>query len=58
MNPLTIFAKRFVAGERPQDAVRAGERLLAKGIKATFDQLTAMPRRDALMAMAQGMKGG
>jgi uncharacterized protein len=25
--------------------------------KATFDQLLAMPRRDALMAMAQGMKG-
>ena len=39
MNPLTIFAKRFVAGEQPQDAVRAGERLLAKGIKATFDKL-------------------
>jgi proline dehydrogenase len=39
MNPLTIFARRFVAGERPQDAVRAGERLLAKGIKATFDKL-------------------
>jgi proline dehydrogenase len=39
MNPLTIFARRFVAGERPQDAVRVGERLLAKGIKATFDKL-------------------
>ncbi len=39
MNPLTIFASRFVAGERPQDAVRAGERLLARGIKATFDKL-------------------
>lgn len=39
MNPLTIFASRFVAGERPQDAVRAGERLKAKGIKATFDKL-------------------
>ncbi|HSD66127.1 MAG TPA: proline dehydrogenase family protein [Vicinamibacteria bacterium] len=39
MNPLTIFARRFVAGERSQDAVRAGERLLAKGIKATFDKL-------------------
>ena len=39
MNPLTIFARRFVAGERPLDAVRAGERLHAKGIKATFDQL-------------------
>ncbi len=39
MNPLTLFARRFVAGERPQDAVRAGQRLLAKGIKATFDKL-------------------
>jgi len=39
MNPLTIFASRFVAGEKPQDAVRAGERLHAKGIKATFDKL-------------------
>jgi proline dehydrogenase len=34
MNPLT-----FVAGERPQDAVRVGERLHAKGINATFDKL-------------------
>ncbi len=39
MNPLTIFARRFVAGEQPQDAIRAGERLQAKGIKATFDKL-------------------
>jgi len=39
MNPLTIFARRFVAGERPPDAVRVGERLHAKGIKATFDKL-------------------
>ncbi|MGE5126330.1 MAG: proline dehydrogenase family protein [Betaproteobacteria bacterium] len=39
MNPLTIFARRFVAGERPQDAVRVGERLAARGIKATFDKL-------------------
>jgi proline dehydrogenase len=39
MNPLTMFARRFVAGEKPQDAVRAGERLHAKGIKATFDKL-------------------
>jgi proline dehydrogenase len=39
LNPLTIFASRFVAGERPQDAVRVGERLQSKGIKATFDKL-------------------
>jgi proline dehydrogenase len=39
MNPLTIFARRFVAGETPQDAVRVGERLHARGIRATFDKL-------------------
>jgi proline dehydrogenase len=39
MNPLTVFARRFVAGERPQDAVRVGERLQAQGIRATFDKL-------------------
>jgi proline dehydrogenase len=39
MNPLIVFVRRFVAGERPQDAVRAGERLLAEGIRATFDKL-------------------
>lgn len=39
MNPFTILASRFVAGERPQDAIRAGERLHAKGIQATFDKL-------------------
>jgi proline dehydrogenase len=39
MNPLTLFARRFVAGERPQDAVRAGQQLQAKGIKVTFDKL-------------------
>ncbi len=39
MNPLTIFARRFVAGEQPQDAMRVGERLHARGIKATFDKL-------------------
>ncbi len=39
MNPLTLLARRFVAGERPQDAIRVGERLRAKGIQATFDKL-------------------
>jgi proline dehydrogenase len=36
---LTFMARRFVAGEEPMDAVRAGERLHRKGIKATFDKL-------------------
>jgi proline dehydrogenase len=39
MRALTFLAKRFVAGTEPGDAVRAGERLQAKGIKATFDKL-------------------
>jgi proline dehydrogenase len=39
MNPLIVFVGRFVAGEHPRDAVRVGERLRAKGIKATFDKL-------------------
>jgi proline dehydrogenase len=39
MKALTFLARRFVAGEAPQDAVRAGERLHEKGIRATFDKL-------------------
>lgn len=47
-----------------RDVARASLDNLANGptyfpspfYKATFDQLAAMPRRDALMAMAQGMK--
>ncbi len=39
MNPLTLLARRFVAGEQAQDAVRVGDRLAARGIKATFDKL-------------------
>ena len=39
MRALTFLASRFVAGEEPRDAVRVGERLQAKGIKATFDKL-------------------
>jgi proline dehydrogenase len=36
---LTFLASRFVAGEEPRDAVRVGERLQARGIRATFDKL-------------------
>jgi proline dehydrogenase len=39
MRAFTFLARRFVAGEEPTDAVRAGERLLAQGIRATFDKL-------------------
>jgi proline dehydrogenase len=36
---LTFLARRFVAGEGPEDAVRVGRALAARGITATFDEL-------------------
>jgi len=36
---LSFLARRFVAGETEQSAIAAGQRLHAKGIKATFDLL-------------------
>jgi len=39
LKALAFLASRFVAGERPQDAVRVGERLKARGINASFDEL-------------------
>jgi proline dehydrogenase len=36
---LTFLARRFVAGETAQEAVAAGRKLQARGIKATFDLL-------------------
>ncbi len=39
MKALTFLAKRFVAGEQAEDAVAAGRRLHARGIRATFDLL-------------------
>lgn len=39
MKALTFLARRFVAGEGPEDAVRVGARLQARGIRATFDKL-------------------
>lgn len=39
MRAFTFLARRFVAGETAVDAVDAGRRLHAKGIKATFDLL-------------------
>jgi proline dehydrogenase len=35
----TWFARRFVAGETPESAVRVGRELNARGIRATFDLL-------------------
>ena len=39
IQPPAILARRFVAGAAPEDAIRAGVALHARGIKATFDQL-------------------
>jgi proline dehydrogenase len=39
MRGLTFLARRFVAGDTPEDAVGVGERLHAQGIRATFDRL-------------------
>jgi proline dehydrogenase len=39
MRALTFLAGRFVAGETAADAVAAGKKLRARGIKATFDRL-------------------
>jgi proline dehydrogenase len=39
MKAFTFLARRFVAGETPESAVRAGLRLHERGIKATFDRL-------------------
>jgi proline dehydrogenase len=36
---LTFLARRFVAGETAEEAVAAGRRLAARGIRATFDLL-------------------
>jgi proline dehydrogenase len=39
LKALTFLARRFVAGERAEDAVKVGERLKARGITASFDKL-------------------
>ena len=39
MKAFTFLARRFVAGEGPRDAVRVGERLQGRGVRATFDKL-------------------
>ncbi len=39
MRALTFLARRFVAGETAASAIAVGQRLQAKGIRATFDQL-------------------
>jgi proline dehydrogenase len=49
---LTFLARRFVAGESPADAVRVGEELEARGIRATFDELGEDVRDQAAAARA------
>ena len=39
MKALTFLARRFVAGETPQEAIAAGKALERRGIKSTFDRL-------------------
>jgi proline dehydrogenase len=39
LKPLTFLARRFVAGEDPEDAIAAGIALHRRGIAATFDLL-------------------
>ena len=39
MRALTFLARRFVAGEEPEEAIAAGLRLYRRGITATFDLL-------------------
>ena len=58
MKALTFLAKRFVAGEEAQDAVRAGQRLAQRGIKATFDMLGEdVLDRDAARRCADNILG-
>ncbi len=57
MSLLTPLARRFVAGERAADAVRVGERLQARGIKATFDKLGEDVRdREAALRATEAAK--
>jgi len=58
MRALTFLARRFVAGERPEDAVRVGKHLHARGIRATFDELGEDVRdREAARRAAESVKG-
>lgn len=58
MKAFTFLAKRFVAGEQHLDAVRAGQRLGERGIKATFDMLGEdVLDEDAARRCAQAIQG-
>ncbi len=58
MGLLTLLARRFVAGSRPEDAVVVGQRLGARGVKATFDRLGEdVLDREAAMSAATAAIG-
>ena len=58
MKAFTFLARRFVAGEQAPDAVRAGQRLGQRGIKATFDMLGEdVLDQDAARRCAQAIQG-
>lgn len=57
MSALAFLASRFVAGETPQLAIAAGQKLDQKGIKATFDLLGEdVLDREAARRAAQAQK--
>lgn len=57
MRALTFLARRFVAGETAEDAIRAGLKLHAKGIRTTFDLLGEdVSDRDAAKRCAEANK--
>jgi len=57
LRALTFLARRFVAGETPEAAIAVGQRLKAKGIRATFDQLGEdVKDREAAIRSAQANK--
>lgn len=54
ISPPVFLARRFVAGSDPQSAIRAGQELQRRGIKATFDMLGEdVTDRDAARRSAQ-----
>ena len=58
MKALTFLARRFVAGETAPEAVAAGQKLQARGIKATFDLLGEdVLDRDAARRTAEAQQG-
>lgn len=57
MRALTFLARRFVAGEKPEEAIAAGRVLQARGIRSTFDLLGEdVLDRDAAVRSAEANK--